>query len=879
MNRLYSWFFFALMPLVFLSLADFAVGQEVFARKASVPVPAVETGGIGNFVSGVDFDGDGKTEVYLVNNNINDTGPGELVPRIYKYEWSGTTWDSVWSAELNIPLQNTWPALTYGDWDNDGKMEIIWGPINNLDATTNPKPARVIVFESKGDGSDVMGIASGSNFLPNAQWTITDTSMFNLRPFKFVLSDVDNDGEQELVFSDRASSTTGYRFGVIGVSTIPDNGDGSETWTLKYSGKDSTLATGTMYDLAVIDSTIYLIPNASAGPVIPVRYANGDWSIGKAQTGLIPNGSWKSSSVVDLDADGKMEIVVAGWTSPANNKVYLLQPSGDTLMSTQIGDFASLIGAAGRIYGGASADVDNDGKLDFVFGTRDATPNAAIVRLSYKGGAITSPASYETSLLDQEVSTAGRWDEIGFANLDADPEPEILYTSGYGAPEPLTVLDRVALKQAPVLISEARKDTNKDFRPDRLNDTVTVVGVVNSINPTASANRLSYFIQDAAAGINFTKGSLTGGGPVYQIGDRVVVRGVVGQNRGTTQLNVADTLDVVKLSSGTVLTPIVLTIDKYLADAETYESRLIKFNGVAKTAASPAWPALNTDANMMVWDGYSQVLLRIDQDTDMDGQVEPVWPVNVQGISTQYTSASTVYNDGYQISPNMYTDFTQNVAALPERHFAMISPPNSATVVLNDTAQIVTFRWRSAVDLNKDTLAYSWVPVGKPIVSAARDTFLTRTGKQMLTYLGTADSVLLKWTAAAKDAGAPVYSADTFLVVVKRGTITGVGDENGLPGEFALDQNYPNPFNPTTTIRYGLPMQAAVSLKIYDVLGREVMTLLEETQGAGVQLVVWNGRNNLGAQVSSGMYFYRLEARPADGSRTFVEMKKMMMLK
>ena len=87
------------------------------------------------------------------------------------------------------------------------------------------------------------------------------------------------------------------------------------------------------------------------------------------------------------------------------------------------------------------------------------------------------------------------------------------------------------------------------------------------------------------------------------------------------------------------------------------------------------------------------------------------------------------------------------------------------------------------------------------------------------------------------------------------------------PVVFALDQNYPNPFNPTTTIRYGLPMQAAVSLKIYDVLGREVMTLLEETQGAGVQSVVWNGWNSLGAQVSSGMYFYRLEARPGATAR------------
>ena len=73
--------------------------------------------------------------------------------------------------------------------------------------------------------------------------------MFNLPPFSVARSDVDNNRKKELILPDRAASKTGYRFGVIGVSTIPDNGDGSETWTLKYSGKDSTLLAGTIMTL------------------------------------------------------------------------------------------------------------------------------------------------------------------------------------------------------------------------------------------------------------------------------------------------------------------------------------------------------------------------------------------------------------------------------------------------------------------------------------------------------------------------------------------------------------------------------------------------------------------------------------------------------
>ena len=135
-----------------------------------------------------------------------------------------------------------------------------------------------------------------------------------------------------------------------------------------------------------------------------------------------------------------------------------------------------------------------------------------------------------------------------------------------------------------------------------------------------------------------------------------------------------------------------------------------------------------------------------------------------------------------------------------------------------------------------------------------------------------------------------VAVADTYYVVVSNttpseagpgaryklsiGTPTGVLDYTiGLPKEFALDQNYPNPFNPSTTIRFALPKDAVVSLRVYDELGREVRTLVNRRLNAGYQQVVWDGRNEFGAQVASGMYIYRITA----GS--FISVKKMMMLK
>ena len=101
-----------------------------------------------------------------------------------------------------------------------------------------------------------------------------------------------------------------------------------------------------------------------------------------------------------------------------------------------------------------------------------------------------------------------------------------------------------------------------------------------------------------------------------------------------------------------------------------------------------------------------------------------------------------------------------------------------------------------------------------------------------------------------------------------------------VPSEFELQQNYPNPFNPTTMIEYSLPFDAQVTITIFDVLGREVTTLVDETETPGVKNVAWSGESSSGERVSSGLYFYRLTARNlTEGNRTSIQVKKMLMMK
>jgi len=111
------------------------------------------------------------------------------------------------------------------------------------------------------------------------------------------------------------------------------------------------------------------------------------------------------------------------------------------------------------------------------------------------------------------------------------------------------------------------------------------------------------------------------------------------------------------------------------------------------------------------------------------------------------------------------------------------------------------------------------------------------------------------------------------------GTITDVKRNDPLPQVFDLAQNYPNPFNPSTTIEYSLPQRANVTLRIYDMLGQEVRTLATGVREAGNFKVVWDGRNNTGYTVSTGLYVYRIEASPLDGGNAFASFKKMLLLK
>jgi fibronectin type 3 domain-containing protein len=124
---------------------------------------------------------------------------------------------------------------------------------------------------------------------------------------------------------------------------------------------------------------------------------------------------------------------------------------------------------------------------------------------------------------------------------------------------------------------------------------------------------------------------------------------------------------------------------------------------------------------------------------------------------------------------------------------------------------------------------------------------------------------------------ANVYSMDNVNITLMPNSPTSVGDPGVIPERFALDQNYPNPFNPDTKISYSLSAPSIVTLKVFNLLGQEVTTLVAGNSAAGTFQVVWNGKDNLGRSVSSGVYMYKLHATA--GTTEFSQVRKMLLLK
>lgn len=238
----------------------------------------------------------------------------------------------------------------------------------------------------------------------------------------------------------------------------------------------------------------------------------------------------------------------------------------------------------------------------------------------------------------------------------------------------------------------------------------------------------------------------------------------------------------------------------------------------------------------------------------LEDNSEYYWQVMVRDLAGAET-ASEVYR------------FWTNTELEPPNPFELLSPP--------DTAQGLTttpeFIWETASDNDpRDYAVYTLLVAEDSAFTIVvlceenlTDTVFTPTE-------GLDEHVRYWWKVIAMDTDSLTTESPVQTFVVG---YVATEPEAAIPIKFGLHDNYPNPFNPTTTIRYDLPEPSQVHLTIYNQLGQPIRTLVSGEKSAGYQSVVWDGRNNAGQQVGTGIYFYQIRAGE------FTQNRKMILLK
>jgi hypothetical protein len=195
-----------------------------------------------------------------------------------------------------------------------------------------------------------------------------------------------------------------------------------------------------------------------------------------------------------------------------------------------------------------------------------------------------------------------------------------------------------------------------------------------------------------------------------------------------------------------------------------------------------------------------------------------------------------------------------------------INKPVDGDSVKHDNVQ-VPISWSKSYDVNILTYLIHLTGGTLDTTFSTRDTSLSFSSKILKSNTKyTLDGRVTNGVDTVSATNAPCFYTSTLTGVDKIA--------NSIPKDFELYQNYPNPFNPETNIEYTVPCNSDVLLKVYDLLGREVTTLVDKRQNAGTYKTNFDARNK-----ASGIYFYRIEEKPTNGKPIYVQTKKMVFTK
>jgi hypothetical protein len=232
------------------------------------------------------------------------------------------------------------------------------------------------------------------------------------------------------------------------------------------------------------------------------------------------------------------------------------------------------------------------------------------------------------------------------------------------------------------------------------------------------------------------------------------------------------------------------------------------------------------------------------------------------------------------------TSFQLTVNAINDApsSFALNEQDSVYITMASFASDSIVFTWGESVDIDGDELLYdftaSLIVNGQVKAEYSSSSLTIREMKidhqSVFDEIFAAEAMLggIEWDVNVTD-GIEEVMSDNDALTLGVNASAAVLSINGemLPDVFALHQNYPNPFNPVTTLRYDLPENSRVNIIIYDMLGRHVKALINQTQDAGYKSIIWNATNDYGKPVSAGIYLYQIQ------TGKYMQTKKMVLLK